>query len=102
VSLEMLAVLEMTPFGAAPLIEKLSVIVATAPLAQLATEQSITPALSAQLKAEVVFAVSNVMLGGTAIVKCTFAAASGPELLSQRKKDVFVPGLIGSPVVLKL
>jgi hypothetical protein len=102
VSLEISAVLEVTPFGAAPLTIKFSVIVATAPLAQLATEQSTTPALSAQAKAEEVLAVSNVMLGGTAIVKCTFAAASGPALLSQRKKPVFVPGSIGSPVVLKL
>src|SRR5437762_965777 len=97
VSLEISAVLETTPFGAPPLTKKLRVMVATEPLAQLGFVpgklQSTMPPLCAQVKAEVVIAGgAKAILGGTAIVTCTFTAGSGPALLSQRKEPVVAPG----------
>jgi hypothetical protein len=56
VSLDMLEVLEITPFGAPALTEKLSVIVAISPLAHVATEQSTTPIASEHVKPEPVLA----------------------------------------------
>lgn len=102
VSLPMSAVVEITWLAAPALTVKFSVIVATAPLAQVATEQSTMPELSAQEKADEVLAVVKVKSVGTAMVTCTLSAVSGPGLLSHRKKLVFAPGETGSDSVLKL
>jgi hypothetical protein len=60
-----------------------------------------TPALSEQVKAEVVTAgATKLKLDGAATLTWTLSAASGPALLSQRFNPVLAPGWIGSLEVL--